>query len=69
MPSQPIESGPAPTGVVNRVRARRGDVLLLSLRVLAARWLGLEPGAGLLCLPKTKSTNRFPQHLGHLFTV
>ncbi len=36
--------------VVRRVRAVRGDVLLFSsghfLRVLAARWLGLEPGAG-----------------------
>jgi broad specificity phosphatase PhoE len=36
--------------VVRRVRAIEGDVLLFSsghfLRVLAARWLGLEPGAG-----------------------
>jgi len=36
--------------VVNRVRAIEGNVLLFSsghfLRVLAARWLGLPPGAG-----------------------
>jgi broad specificity phosphatase PhoE len=36
--------------VVSRVRAVPGDVLVFSsghfLRVLAARWLGLEPGAG-----------------------
>jgi len=37
-------------GVVSRVRAVRGDVLLFSsghfLRVLAARWIGLEAGGG-----------------------
>ena len=36
--------------VVSRVRAQNGNVLLFSsghfLRVLAARWLGLEPAAG-----------------------
>jgi broad specificity phosphatase PhoE len=36
--------------VIGRVRAVQGDVLLFSsghiLRALAARWLGLEPGAG-----------------------
>jgi probable phosphoglycerate mutase len=36
--------------VVNRVRGIKGDVLLFSsahfLRLLAARWLGLQPEAG-----------------------
>lgn len=36
--------------IVGRLRAMEGDVLLFShshfLRVLAARWLGLDPGAG-----------------------
>ena len=45
--------------VVNRVRAVRGNVLLFSsghiLRVLGARWLGLEPGAGRLLMLGTAS--------------
>jgi probable phosphoglycerate mutase len=45
--------------VVRRVRAIRGDVLLFSsghfLRMLAARWLGLEPVAGKYFLLGTAS--------------
>ena len=46
----PDQVGARADRVVSRVRAVQGDVLLFSsghfLRVLSARWLGLEPGAG-----------------------
>jgi broad specificity phosphatase PhoE len=45
--------------VITRARAAQGDVLLFSsghvLRVLAARWLGLEPGGGRYFLLATAS--------------
>jgi broad specificity phosphatase PhoE len=46
----PQQVGARADRVVNRVRAVRGDVLIFSsghiLRVLAARWLGIEPAGG-----------------------
>jgi len=55
----PAEVGARADRVVSRVRAVQGDVLLFSsghfLRVLAARWLGLEPGAGRFFLLSTAS--------------
>jgi len=55
----PDQVGARADQVVGRVRAAQRDVLLFSsghfLRVLAARWLGLEPGAGRYFLLSTAS--------------
>ena len=55
----PKEVGARADRVISRVRAIEGDVLLFSsghfLRVFAARWLGLEPGAGAYFLLGTAS--------------
>ena len=55
----PQQIGARADRVVNRVRAIKGNVLIFSsghfLRVLAARWLGLEPGAGKFFMLSTAS--------------
>jgi broad specificity phosphatase PhoE len=57
----PDQIGARAHRVVSRVRAVRGDVLLFSsghfLRVLAARWVGLEPAAGTYFLLGTASVS------------
>jgi probable phosphoglycerate mutase len=55
----PNEVGARADSAIKRVRAIEGNVLLFSsshlLRVLAARWLGLEPAAGRFFLLSTAS--------------
>jgi probable phosphoglycerate mutase len=55
----PDKVGARADRVAGRVRAMGGNVLLFSsghfLRVFAARWLGLEPGAGMYFLLSTAS--------------
>jgi broad specificity phosphatase PhoE len=55
----PREVGVRADSVITRVRAIQGDVLIFSsghfLRMLAARWLGLEPAAGAYFLLSTAS--------------
>ena len=55
----PQDVGTRADRVVGRVRAFKGDVLIFSsghfLRVLAARWLGLEPFAGKFFMLDTAS--------------
>ena len=57
----PGQVGARADRVVRQLRTLQGDVLLFSsghfLRVLAARWLGLEPAAGSFFLLSTASLN------------
>jgi broad specificity phosphatase PhoE len=66
----PDQVGARADRVVGRVRAVWGGVLLFSsghfLRVLAARWLGIEPGAGRYFLLSTASLSAL-SYEGSLF--
>jgi broad specificity phosphatase PhoE len=57
----PDQVGARADHIVSRVRAIEGDVLIFSsghfLRVLAARWLGLEPAAGRFFMLNTASVS------------
>ena len=66
----PDQVGARADRVVSRLRAARGDVLLFSsghfLRVLAARWLGLEPASGRYFLLSTASLGMLAYEHNHL---
>ena len=68
----PEQVGARADHVVNRVRAIKGNVLIFSsghfLRVFAARWLGLEPGAGKFFMLNTASLSAlsYEHDLSHL---
>ena len=66
----PDQVGARADRVVSRLRAARGDVLLFSsghfLRVLAARWLGLEPVSGRYFLLSTASLGMLAYEHNHL---
>src|SRR5262245_35984504 len=59
----PKQVGARAYRIVNQVRAFEGNVLIFSsghfLRVLAACWLGLEPGVGQFFMLKTASVSAF----------
>jgi len=58
----PAQIGARADGVVNRLRAIKGNVLVFSsghfLRALASRWLGLEPAAGRFLALDTASLSK-----------
>jgi broad specificity phosphatase PhoE len=68
----PEQVGARADRVVNRVRAIKRNVLIFSsghfLRVFAARWLGLEPGAGKFFMLNTASLSAlsYEHDLSHL---